>query len=104
MYCELFSNVITIRNHSRLHLLIASTAPVISHMEPNCGQCHLAASCNEPPVIQALHDWPFAVWLRSRPLIYPALEAVHIVAIAITFDHFGWLICACWASGWVPWR
>lgn len=42
-------------------------------------------------VIQALHDWPFAVWLRSAPLVYPALEAVHIVAIAITFGSL-WLV------------
>ncbi|HOB03454.1 MAG TPA: hypothetical protein PKJ50_18015 [Casimicrobium huifangae] len=42
-------------------------------------------------VIQALHDWPFAVWLRSAPVVYPALETAHIVAIAITFGSL-WLV------------
>ncbi len=34
---------------------------------------------------QALHDWPFAVWLRTAPLVYPGLEALHLIAIATTF-------------------
>jgi hypothetical protein len=44
-----------------------------------------------PALTQALHDWPFAVWLRSAPLVYPALEALHIIAIAITFGSL-WLV------------
>ncbi len=44
-----------------------------------------------PTIIHALHDWPFAVWLRSAPLVYPALETLHIVAIAITFGSL-WLV------------
>jgi len=42
-------------------------------------------------VIVALHDWPLAVWLRSAPAVYPALEALHIVAIAVTFGSL-WLV------------
>jgi hypothetical protein len=38
-----------------------------------------------PSLAQALHDWPFAVWLRSAPLVYPALESLHLIAIATTF-------------------
>jgi hypothetical protein len=38
-----------------------------------------------PKVIQALHDWPFAAWLRTAPLVYPALESLHLIAIATTF-------------------
>jgi hypothetical protein len=38
-----------------------------------------------PALTQALHDWPFAVWLRTAPLIYPGLEALHLIAIATTF-------------------
>jgi hypothetical protein len=34
---------------------------------------------------QALHDWPFAVWLRTAPLIYPGLESLHLIAIATVF-------------------
>ncbi len=44
-----------------------------------------------PSLIQALHDWPFAVWLRSAPIVYPALEAIHIIALAITFGSL-WLV------------
>ena len=44
-----------------------------------------------PALVQALNDWPFAVWLRSAPLVYPALEAIHIVAIAITFGSL-WIV------------
>ena len=44
-----------------------------------------------PLIIQALHDWPFAVWLRSAPLVYPTLEAIHIIAIAITFGSL-WIL------------
>ena len=44
-----------------------------------------------PTVIQAVHDSPFAVWLRSAPLVYPALETLHIVAIAITFGSL-WIV------------
>ncbi len=38
-----------------------------------------------PAIAQALHDWPFAVWLRTAPLVYPVLEALHLIAIATTF-------------------
>ncbi|TAG00270.1 MAG: hypothetical protein EAZ43_14030 [Betaproteobacteria bacterium] len=38
-----------------------------------------------PSIIQALHDWPLAVWLRTAPLVYPALESLHLIAIATTF-------------------
>jgi hypothetical protein len=38
-----------------------------------------------PSLTQALHDWPFAVWLRTAPLAYPGLEALHLIAIATTF-------------------
>ena len=44
-----------------------------------------------PLIIQALHDWPFAVWLRSAPLVYPTLEAIHIISIAITFGSL-WIV------------
>lgn len=44
-----------------------------------------------PALTQALHDWPFAVWLRSAPIVYPALETVHIIAIAITFGSL-WIV------------
>jgi hypothetical protein len=36
-------------------------------------------------LMQALHDWPFAVWLRTSPIAYPALEVVHIVGFALLF-------------------
>lgn len=42
-------------------------------------------------VIHALHDWPFAVWLRSAPIVYPALETLHIIAIAIAFGSL-WIV------------
>jgi hypothetical protein len=38
-----------------------------------------------PTLTQALHDWPFAVWLRTAPLVYPGLEAIHLLALATTF-------------------
>ncbi len=38
-----------------------------------------------PSLTHALHDWPFAVWLRTAPLVYPALESLHLIAIATTF-------------------
>jgi hypothetical protein len=38
-----------------------------------------------PAIIEHLHNWPFAVWLRTAPLVYPALEALHLIAIATTF-------------------
>jgi hypothetical protein len=38
-----------------------------------------------PAIIDHLHNWPFAVWLRTAPLVYPALEAMHLIAIATTF-------------------
>ena len=44
-----------------------------------------------PALTLALHNWPFAVWLRSAPLVYPSLEALHIVAIAITFGSL-WIV------------
>ena len=44
-----------------------------------------------PLITQALHNWPFAVWLRSAPLVYPTLEAIHIVSIAITFGSL-WIV------------
>lgn len=44
-----------------------------------------------PLLTQALHDWPFAVWLRSAPLVYPALEAIHIIAVAITVGTL-WIV------------
>jgi hypothetical protein len=36
-------------------------------------------------ISQALHHWPFAVWLRTSAYAYPVLETLHIVAIATTF-------------------
>ena len=56
---------------------------------PNSPQASGAAL--NPTLIHALHDWPFAVWLRSAPLVYPSLEAVHIIAIAITFGSL-WIV------------
>ncbi len=44
-----------------------------------------------PALTLALHNWPFAVWLRSAPLVYPSLEALHIIAIAITFGSL-WIV------------
>ena len=44
-----------------------------------------------PALSLALHNWPFAVWLRSAPLVYPSLEALHIIAIAITFGSL-WVV------------
>ena len=41
-------------------------------------------------MIQALHDWPFAVWLRPPRSFIPRLKPC-IVAIAITFDLL-WLV------------
>jgi hypothetical protein len=38
-----------------------------------------------PAIIEHLHNWPFAVWLRTAPLVYPGLEALHLIAIATTF-------------------
>jgi hypothetical protein len=35
--------------------------------------------------MEALHQWPFAVWLRSSPFAYPVLETIHIVALATLF-------------------
>ncbi len=42
-------------------------------------------------MIQALHEWPFAVWLRTAPLAYPGLEALHILALAVTFGTL-WIV------------
>ena len=44
-----------------------------------------------PAITLALNNWPFAVWLRSAPLVYPTLEALHILAIAITFGSL-WIV------------
>jgi hypothetical protein len=44
-----------------------------------------------PAIALALHNWPFAVWLRSAPLVYPTLETLHIIAIAITFGSL-WIV------------
>jgi hypothetical protein len=44
-----------------------------------------------PALTLALHNWPFAEWLRAAPLVYPSLEALHIVAIAITFGSL-WIV------------
>ena len=44
-----------------------------------------------PLITQALHASPFAVWLRSAPLVYPTLEAIHIIGIAITFGSL-WIV------------
>ena len=44
-----------------------------------------------PLITQALHAWPFAVWLRSAPLVYPTLEAIHVIGIAITFGSL-WIV------------
>ena len=89
----------------RLHLLIRPTAPgVISALgvpwdNSPANATPLQAAMNLS-VIQALHDWPFAVWLRSAPLIYPRLKPCTSSLSRSRLDHFGWLICACWASGW----
>lgn len=50
-----------------------------------------AGSALNPLLIQALHDWPFAVWLRSAPVVYPTLETIHIIAIAVTFGSL-WIV------------
>lgn len=44
-----------------------------------------------PALTLALHNWPFAVWLRSAPFVYPSLEALHIISIAITFGSL-WIV------------
>jgi hypothetical protein len=36
-------------------------------------------------ILDALAQWPFAVWLRSASYTYPVLETTHIVAIATLF-------------------
>ncbi len=51
--------------------------------------CHFYAL--NPAIALALHNWPFAVWLRSSPFVYPTLEALHIIAIAITFGSL-WIV------------
>jgi hypothetical protein len=35
--------------------------------------------------LEALHAWPFAVWLRSSPYAYPVVETLHILALAVVF-------------------
>jgi hypothetical protein len=35
--------------------------------------------------LEALHQWPFAVWLRASPYAYPTLETIHILGVACTF-------------------
>ena len=54
---------------------------------------HHACECSalNPAIALALHNWPFAVWLRSAPVVYPTLEALHIIAIAITFGSL-WIV------------
>jgi hypothetical protein len=42
-------------------------------------------------LMQALHDWPFSVWLRTSPVAYPALEVVHIAGFALLFGTL-WLV------------
>jgi hypothetical protein len=42
-------------------------------------------------LMQALHNWPFAVWLRTSPVAYPALEVVHIMGFALLFGTL-WLV------------
>jgi hypothetical protein len=44
-----------------------------------------------PAITQALHDWPFAVWLRTSPFAYPGLETLHIIALAIVFGSL-WIV------------
>ena len=44
-----------------------------------------------PALTLALHNWPFAVWLRSAPLVYPSLEALHLVSIAMIFGSL-WIV------------
>ena len=56
-----------------------------------CGLYYAIGTTLNPLITQALHDWPFAVWLRSAPLVYPTLEAIHIIAIAITFGSL-WIV------------
>lgn len=34
---------------------------------------------------QALHGLPLAAWIRGSPWAYPAVETVHIIALAILF-------------------
>ncbi|MEC5399618.1 DUF6644 family protein [Uliginosibacterium sp. H1] len=43
------------------------------------------------PILDALHQMPLAVWLRTSGWVYPALEAVHIVAIALVFGTL-WIV------------
>jgi hypothetical protein len=56
-----------------------------------CGLFLEPATPLNPALTLALHNWPFAVWLRSAPLVYPSLEAMHIIAIAITFGSL-WIV------------
>lgn len=34
---------------------------------------------------QAIHQWPLANFLRRNPLAYPAVESVHLIALALLF-------------------
>ncbi len=68
--------------------------PVPCSLVEQCPSRHIpqpSSSALNPSLIQALHDWPFAVWLRSAPVVYPTLEAIHIIAIAITFGSL-WIV------------
>ncbi|MGL4575662.1 MAG: DUF6644 family protein [Burkholderiaceae bacterium] len=42
-------------------------------------------------LMQAVHNWPFAAWLRTSPVAYPALEVVHIMGFALLFGTL-WLV------------
>ncbi len=35
--------------------------------------------------MDALANWPFAVWLRSAPMVYPTLETIHIFGLGLVF-------------------
>ena len=59
-------------------------------MEQSAHDAFQCAALN-PAITLALNNWPFAVWLRSAPLVYPTLEALHILAIAITFGSL-WIV------------
>jgi hypothetical protein len=75
----------------------ASIALRQAHQQRTCGEWRvlpdeLAKFCvghnagmKSAAMMQALHDWPFAAWLRTSTVAYPALEVVHIIGFALLF-------------------
>ena len=41
--------------------------------------------------LEALNHWAPIAWLRTDPLVYPILEVIHIVALAIVFGSL-WIV------------